>query len=46
MREFQAQSFLVFEPFNSAALVYLLLTLIAASGIKSLDKIVNKGRSG
>jgi len=27
-------------------LVYLLLTLIAASGIKSLDKIVNKGRSG
>ncbi|MAV01763.1 MAG: amino acid ABC transporter permease [Rhodobacteraceae bacterium] len=45
MREFQAQSFLVFEPFNSAALVYLLLTLIAASGIKSLDKIINKGRS-
>jgi len=45
MREFQAQSFLVFEPFNSAALVYLLLTLIAASGVKSLDKIVNKGRS-
>ena len=46
MREFQAQSFLVFEPFNSAALVYLLLTLIAASGVKSLDKIINKGRSG
>ena len=45
MREFQAQSFLVFEPFNSAALVYLLLTLIAASGIKSLDKIINKGCS-
>ncbi len=45
MREFQAQSFLVFEPFNSAALVYLLLTLIAASGIKSLDRIINKGRS-
>ena len=45
MREFQAQSFLAFEPFNSAALVYLFLTLIAASGIKALDGIVNKGRS-
>jgi len=45
MREFQAQSFLAFEPFNSAALVYLFLTLIAASGIKALDGIVNKSRS-
>lgn len=45
MREFQAQSFLAFEPFNSAALIYVLLTLIAASGIKALDKIVNRGRS-
>jgi polar amino acid transport system permease protein len=44
MREFQAQSFLAFEPFNSAALIYVLLTLIAASGIKALDKIVNRGR--
>jgi len=44
MREFQAQSFLAFEPFNSAALLYLILTLIAASGIKALDGIVNKGR--
>ena len=45
MREFQAQSFLAFEPFNSAALIYVLLTLIAASGIKSLDRMVNKGMS-
>jgi len=45
MREFQAQSFQVFEPFNSAALVYLVLTLVAASGIKALDGIVNKARS-
>ena len=44
MREFQAQSFLAFEPFNSAALVYVLLTLIAASGIKALDRVVNKSR--
>jgi polar amino acid transport system permease protein len=44
MREFQAQSFLAFEPFNSAALIYVLLTLIAASGIKSLDRIVNRSR--
>jgi polar amino acid transport system permease protein len=44
MREFQAQSFLAFEPFNSAALIYVLLTLVAASGIKALDKVVNKGR--
>ncbi len=44
MREFQAQSFLAFEPFNSAALIYVLLTLIAASGIKALDNIVNRSR--
>ena len=44
MREFQAQSFLAFEPFNSAALIYVLLTLIAASGVKALDKIINKSR--
>ena len=44
MREFQAQSFLAFLPFNSAALIYVLLTLIAASGVKALDKIVNKSR--
>jgi len=45
MREFQAQSFLVFEPFNSAALIYVFLTLIAASGIKALNTVVNKGKS-
>ncbi len=45
MREFQAQSFLPFEPFNSAALLYIILTLLAASGIKSLEKAVNRGRS-
>jgi len=45
MREFQAQSFLPFEPFNSAALLYIILTLIAASSIKSLEKAVNRGRS-
>ncbi len=45
MREFQAQSFLAFEPFNSAALIYVLLTLLAASGIKALDNIVNRSRA-
>ncbi|MEE2774659.1 MAG: amino acid ABC transporter permease [Pseudomonadota bacterium] len=45
MREFQAQSFLAFEPFNTAAILYIFLTLLAASGIKSLDKIVNKNRN-
>ena len=44
MKEFQAQSFLAFEPFNSAALIYVMLTLIAASAIKALDKVVNKSR--
>ena len=44
MREFQAQSFLPFEPFNSAALLYIILTLIAASLIKRLERAVNKGR--
>ena len=45
MREFQAQSFLAFSPFNSAALIYVLLTLIAASCVKALDNIVNKSRA-
>ena len=44
MREFQAQSFLPFEPFNTAALLYILLTLLAASSIKSLERIVNKNK--
>ena len=45
MREFQAQSFLPFEPFNSAALLYIILTLIAASLIKRLERVVNRGRA-
>ena len=45
MREFQAQSFLPFEPFNSAALFYIILTLIAASLIKRLEPIVNRSRT-
>ena len=45
MREFQAQSFLPFEPFNSAALLYIILTLIAASSIKRLERVVNRGRA-
>ena len=45
MREFQAQSFLPFEPFNSAALLYIILTLIAASLIKKLERVVNRGRA-
>ncbi len=44
MREFQAQSFLAFEPFNSAAILYVVLTLLAASGIKAIDNIINKNR--
>ena len=40
MKEFQAQSFLPFEPFNTAALLYIILTLLAASSIKSLEKVV------
>ena len=44
MKEFQAQSFLAFEPFNTAALLYVFLTLLAARGIKSLDNIINKNR--
>ena len=44
MREFQAQSFLAFEPFNSAALIYVILTLLAASGVKALSHMVGKGK--
>jgi polar amino acid transport system permease protein len=44
MREFQAQSFLAFEPFNSAALIYVILTLLAASGVKALSNMVGKGK--
>ena len=44
MREFQAQSFLAFEPFNSAALIYVILTLLAASGVKAFGNMVGKGK--
>ena len=42
MREYQAATFQAFPAFNSAALIYIILTLIAASSIKSIDKIINK----
>lgn len=42
MREHQAETFQAFPAFNSAALIYIILTLIAASCIKSIDNIVNK----
>ncbi|WP_208978392.1 ABC transporter permease subunit [Pseudovibrio denitrificans] len=38
MREFQASSFLPFAPFNSAAILYVVLTLGAASIIKSIER--------
>ena len=34
MREFQASSFLPFAPFNTAAIVYVFITLAAASFLK------------
>ncbi len=42
MREYQAATFQAFPAFNSAALIYIILTLVAASSIKSIDKIINK----
>ncbi len=38
MREFQASSFLPFEPFNSAAILYVALTLACASGLKWIER--------
>ncbi len=38
MREFQSASFLPFAPYNSAAIFYLLLTLVAASLIASVER--------
>ncbi|MFM2365690.1 MAG: hypothetical protein RIR95_297, partial [Pseudomonadota bacterium] len=38
MREFQSASFLPFAPYNSAAIFYLLLTLVAASLIASIER--------
>lgn len=37
-REFQAASFLPFAPFNTAAILYVVLTLIAASGLKWVER--------
>ena len=42
MREFQAASFLPFAPFNSAAILYVLLTLAAASFLKSIERHYDK----
>ena len=42
MREHQAETFQAFPAFNSAALIYIILTLLAASCIKSIDRLVNK----
>ncbi len=38
MREFQSASFLPFAPFNSAAILYVFLTLAAASLIASIER--------
>ncbi|PTM93515.1 amino acid ABC transporter permease [Mycoplana dimorpha] len=38
MREFQSASFLPFAPYNSAAILYILLTLAAASLINQIEK--------
>lgn len=38
MREFQSASFLPFAPFNSAAILYVCLTLAAASLIASIER--------
>ncbi len=38
MREFQSASFLPFAPFNTAAIIYVFLTLAAASLIASIER--------
>lgn len=38
MREFQSASFLPFAPFNAAAILYVVLTLAAASALKSIER--------
>ena len=37
-REFQSASFLPFAPFNTAAILYVVLTLMAASGLKWVER--------
>ncbi|MBL4783950.1 MAG: amino acid ABC transporter permease [Cohaesibacteraceae bacterium] len=41
MREFQAASFLPFAPFNSAAILYVILTLVVASFLKWVERRAN-----
>ena len=44
-REFQSASFLPFAPFNTAAILYVVLTLMAASGLKWVERrIEHRGR--
>jgi len=38
MREFQATTFLAFAPYNTAALLYVALTLAASSVLKSIER--------
>jgi polar amino acid transport system permease protein len=42
MREFQASSFLPFAPFNTAAIVYVFITLAAASFLKWIERRYEK----
>ncbi|MCB2128514.1 MAG: amino acid ABC transporter permease [Rhodobacteraceae bacterium] len=44
MREFQSASFLPFAPFNSAAILYVFLTLAAASLISHLERKYDVGK--
>ena len=41
MREFQSSSFLPFEPFNTAATLYVGLTLAASSFLKWIERRSN-----
>ena len=42
MREFQASSFLPFAPFNTAAILYVVLTLAIASALSSIERRQNR----
>lgn len=44
MREFQSASFLPFAPYNSAAILYVLLTLLAASLIAMIERRTHVAR--
>ncbi len=44
MREFQSASFLPFAPYNTVGIFYILLTLMAASGIKWIERRYDAGR--